>query len=113
MAKATYAMGKYRYSCYFSQQAAEKYLKAFLIKNGRLLRKIHDLLKLLEMCKENDTEFKELEMPSLEKLTAFSTMTRYPEFGIKILEKDSREALETAEGEVKHLYKANSDTVHP
>lgn len=40
-------------------------------------------------------------------------MTRYPEFGIKILEKDAREALETAEEEVKHLYKANSDTVHP
>ncbi len=55
MAKATYAMGKYRYSCYFSQQAAEKYLKAFLIKNGRLLRKTHDLLKLLEKSQEIHT----------------------------------------------------------
>jgi HEPN domain-containing protein len=37
-------------SCFHSQQAAEKYLKAFLIKKGVRFKKIHDLEQLIEMC---------------------------------------------------------------
>ncbi|MFH0771303.1 MAG: HEPN domain-containing protein [Candidatus Omnitrophota bacterium] len=39
------------------QQAAEKYLKGFLISKGRELAPIHDLVKLLQSAIEIDFEF--------------------------------------------------------
>jgi len=44
LAKYSFKMGKYRYACYFSQQAVEKLLKAFLIKNKIKIPKTHDIL---------------------------------------------------------------------
>ncbi|OYT28163.1 MAG: DNA-binding protein [Thermofilum sp. ex4484_79] len=97
MAKYSYDIGKFRYSCYFSQQAVEKFLKAFLVGNNRPFRRTHDLLELLDLCKDIDKSFGELEKLNLEKLTAFSTITRYPEFGIEVSQEDAQEALRTAE----------------
>ena len=49
MAKYSYDIGKFRYSCYFSQQAVEKILKAFLVRSNRPFKRTHDLLELLNL----------------------------------------------------------------
>ncbi len=36
--------------CFMCQGSAEKYLKAYLISNGWILEKIHDLENLLKYC---------------------------------------------------------------
>ncbi len=84
-------------ACFFAQQSAEKILKAFLVKNGKPFRKTHNVLFLLELCKEIDESFKELEQYDLEMLTAFASITRYPEFRIDIDENDAKEAIKIAE----------------
>lgn len=38
--------------CFHAQQAAEKFLKAFLVFHGRDLSKTHDLVALLARCAE-------------------------------------------------------------
>ncbi len=62
---------------FFCQQAAEKYLKAFLIAVGQPPPRIHDVDALLEMCAVEDTAFEQLR-PSLEGLTEFAVTFRYP-----------------------------------
>jgi HEPN domain-containing protein len=37
-------------SCYHSQQAAEKYLKAFIHEKGQLIPRTHNLIELLTFC---------------------------------------------------------------
>lgn len=48
--------------CYHMQQAAEKYLKAFLIANNRDIKKfkIHDIDRLLAECALIDPDFEKL-----------------------------------------------------
>jgi len=96
-AKYSFKIGKYRYTCYFSQQAVEKLLKAFLIKNKIKIPKTHDILELLDKCIEIDRDFEELYKLDLEKLSLFYTLTRYPEFEYEVTEKDAKEAIEIAE----------------
>ena len=96
-AKDAHERKKYRYACFFAQQSAEKFLKAFLVKNKKPFRKTHNVLFLLELCKEIDESFKELEQYDLEMLTAFASITRYPEFRIDIDENDAKEAIKIAE----------------
>lgn len=50
------------------QQAIEKWLKAYLIKQGEELRKIHDLTALVIDCEKYDPTFQELE-PLVEGIT--------------------------------------------
>lgn len=46
--------------CFHYQQAAEKYLKAFIVANELEFKKIHNLLTLLNICKEKDHQFEDL-----------------------------------------------------
>lgn len=59
------------------QQAAEKYLKGFLIFHGWKLEKIHDLVKLLEEAIKIDKSFNKFAKP-LRKITNFYFESRYP-----------------------------------
>ncbi|KKS41201.1 MAG: HEPN domain protein [candidate division CPR1 bacterium GW2011_GWA2_42_17] len=68
----------YDQPCFFFQQAAEKYLKAYLIHGDLPFEKIHDLLRLLEVCSQEDASFKELEDEAA-VLNRFYVETRYPE----------------------------------
>lgn len=66
----------YDWACFQAQQAAEKGLKALLLKNGARIRKIHDLVFLA----------KELELPEeimgyCRQLARIYAETRYPESG--------------------------------
>ncbi|PKL46484.1 MAG: hypothetical protein CVV39_07145 [Planctomycetes bacterium HGW-Planctomycetes-1] len=38
--------------CFHFQQAAEKYLKAFIVANKLEFRAVHNLLELLDICKK-------------------------------------------------------------
>jgi len=62
---------------FLSQQVAEKYLKGYLILNGKKPEKIHDLPKLLSECTKIDRKLERL-MDSCEILTGFYVEVRYP-----------------------------------
>ena len=64
-------------ACFAAQQAAEKALKAFLIKHNKPLVKIHDLNALLENCIKIDREFDTVRH-SVEVLFPYYVETRYP-----------------------------------
>jgi HEPN domain-containing protein len=63
--------------CYHCQQAAEKYLKAFLTKNKAEIIKTHDLLFINNSCKSIDSSFDQIDNACL-YLNDFSVNIRYP-----------------------------------
>jgi len=73
------------------QQAIEKWLKAYLIKQGEELRKIHDLTALVIDCEKYDPAFQELE-PLVEGITDFAVEFRYP--GESATPEEAQEALD-------------------
>lgn len=81
----------------FVQQALEKYIKAFLLQNGWKLRKIHDLVSLLDSAVDFNPAldaFRDL----CERVTAYYFVERYPPFissdlTVQDIEKDKAEAI--------------------
>jgi len=65
-----------RYAFYF-QQAAEKYLKAYIVAHELEFRKIHELPLLLKICTSRDPSFNQLQ-DDCEFLTTYYIETRYP-----------------------------------
>ncbi|MFQ5628796.1 MAG: HEPN domain-containing protein [bacterium] len=63
--------------CYHSQQAAEKYLTAFLIYHVKPFPKTHDLILLLEMCLKY-APLLEFYKKLFEILNPYSVQFRYP-----------------------------------
>lgn len=63
--------------CFHFQQAAEKYLKVFIIANGLEFRPIHNLLELLQICREKEPRIEEIEK-DCRYLNPFYIDTRYP-----------------------------------
>lgn len=63
--------------CFFSQQMAEKYLKALLILHGKPVSKIHDLKRLATLLESAVPDIAELEN-SFNILNKFYITTRYP-----------------------------------
>ena len=63
--------------CFHAQQAAEKYLKAFLQKHGTAFPKTHSLIELLELCLSLDASF-ELQRSFLVLLDRYAVRYRYP-----------------------------------
>ena len=66
--------------CYHAQQAAEKYLKAFLIANDVEIKniQIHDINRLLVECALINPEFEKLLNMGIGKLTYYAVGIRYP-----------------------------------
>ena len=90
---------RYRAAAFFSQQAAEKALKALYIKRFKKLKKIHDLFilatelnlpkELVDLCKE---------------LSPAYTYTRYPDvIEIKDIEEVSEDLINHAEKIIKWI----------
>ena len=50
----------YAQICFHFHQAAEKYLKSFIISRDLEFQKIHDLLVLLKSCQKEETDLKTL-----------------------------------------------------
>ena len=63
--------------CFLCQSAAEKYLKGYLIAQGWMLEKTHDIIRLLELCTEYNPIFIEL-VPQGAVLNEYITEGRYP-----------------------------------
>lgn len=84
------------YVAFNCQQAAEKYLKAFIIKNELKFKATHDLVNLLEICIEKDSEFTKLR-EFAEELTPFYIETRYPDFIAAITGEKAELALKCAQ----------------
>lgn len=67
----------YDASCFHAQQAAEKYLKAFLQDRGVYFPKTHSLIELLELCLPIDSTF-ELQRDLLVRLDHYAVRYGYP-----------------------------------
>lgn len=67
----------YHTVCFLCQSAAEKYLKGYLIAQGWVLKKTHDIAELLELCTEHDSDFEKL-LGEGSILNEYITAGRYP-----------------------------------
>ena len=95
-AKGLIKIDLYSASVYHSQQSAEKTLKAYLIFKKHPIVKIHDLIKLLEMCMSFDAEFRN-KFDAVDFLNPFASKFRYPtEFNLPELN-DAKNAVKHAE----------------
>jgi len=71
------SMSYFAQVCFHFQQAAEKYLKAFIVSNKLEFRAVHNLLELLEICKQKELGIEELR-EACRFLNPFYIDTRYP-----------------------------------
>lgn len=62
---------------FFLEQAAEKYLKAYIVAFDLSFEYTHDLLKLLEICKSKEKEFNNF-LNVCNELNPYYVDTRYP-----------------------------------
>ncbi|TAM94271.1 MAG: HEPN domain-containing protein [Chitinophagaceae bacterium] len=81
--------------CFHAQQAAEKYLKAYLDYNNLEIPKIHDLVKLMKLCMNINPDFVALE-PKLKLLSEYSVTPRYPDEKDDITVEDAKIAYQTS-----------------
>ena len=63
-------------ACFHAQQAAEKTLKSFLAYSKKDFPYTHNLVKLVNLCAEEDPDFLGL-IPAVESLTPFAVELRY------------------------------------
>ncbi len=85
--------------CFEAQQAAEKAIKAVMIKRGVDFPYVHDLARLLSLLKEADESIPDV-VGQAGKLTRFATITRYP-MNQAVTDQHYLEALSTAEAVVR------------
>ena len=76
--------------CFHSQQCAEKYLKAFLVRHKIAFPKTHDLIELRRLCLLADPTFDLITDP-LKELFPYAIDTRYP--GLSLTKEDAKEAV--------------------
>ena len=67
----------YDATCFHAQQAAEKYLKAFLHQRDSIPPRTHSLVALLEWCLPLDESFEFLRNPLI-RLDRYAVRFRYP-----------------------------------
>jgi len=66
-------------ACFHSQQAIEKYLKAFLIYHGRDIERTHNIIFLLSECASFDPVFETIDPMNI---NAYAVQGRYPDFSL-------------------------------
>ena len=101
ISKEIYRIKEYRASCFYSQQATEKFLKAFLVEKNVFdpkKHRTHNLLLLLNECIKIDKDFEELRKYNIGRISAYIVITRYDISSLKnITQEDAKEAIEIAE----------------
>ena len=85
--------------CFEAQQAAEKAVKALMIKRGIDFPYVHDLARLLSLLKEAGEAIPDA-VGQARKLTRFATVTRYP-MNQTVTEQHYLEALTIAEAVIR------------
>lgn len=83
------------YVAFNCQQATEKYLKAYIVSNNLDFKRTPDLVELVRICAQKDSDFNRLK-PFVEELTPFYIESRYPEFMGTITQQDAKRALAAA-----------------
>jgi HEPN domain-containing protein len=97
-------------ACFHAQQSIEKYLKAFLIYHQIPFGRTHDLIFLVQKCKDIDKDFEKFNIPKVDKLTDYAVEVRYPnEFYIPTLE-EARESYQIAK-EIRDFVKGKLEGI--
>lgn len=81
--------------CFDAQQAAEKAIKALLIKRGVTFPYVHDLARLVTLLEEAGQEIPEF-VRRAEALTRYAVVTRYPGLAEPVTEAHFQEAIAVA-----------------
>lgn len=81
--------------CFHSQQAAEKYLKGYLVFKEQKIEKVHQLRYLLELCVKIDPSFEILKEDTF-YLARFYIETRYPGDSPDFTLPEAKKALDAA-----------------
>jgi HEPN domain-containing protein len=79
--------------CYHCQQCVEKYLKAYLIAQGSIPPRIHDLEELLHLCALYDAAFT-ARLALVRILNPYGVLIRYP--GMTATVAEAQESVHTA-----------------
>ena len=66
----------YDLCCFHAQQAAEKYLKSYLVVRNTAFPKTHDLVQLIELCLKFNTQFNDILQISY-RLSEYGVTPRY------------------------------------
>lgn len=82
--------------CFQCHQAAEKYLKGFLVYHNINSPKIHDLAQLVKLCAKIDRDFLEI-LEEANVLSQYYIVCRYPLEYPAANREQAQEALETAD----------------
>ena len=82
--------------CFHCQQAAEKFLKAFLQEQGVPPPHVHDLPRLLGLCESHCSNLNSLNSAA-QKLDAYYIPLRYPPISVTPTEQEAEEAVALAE----------------
>jgi HEPN domain-containing protein len=86
--------------CFEAQQAAEKAIKALLIKQGVAFPYVHDLARLLTVLEEAGETIPD-PIRDAEGLTRYAVVTRYPGLAEPVAETQYEEAISAAEAVVR------------
>ena len=86
--------------CFHAQQAAEKYLKMYLVSKGTEPLKTHNIKDLLNKCREHNKNFDMLK--SVVFLTEYAVEARYPDDFYMPSKDEAENAIEAAK-QVKEL----------
>ena len=78
--------------CYHCHQAAEKYLKAYLLEQGMTPPRIHDLEDLLNLCALHEAALS-TQLPIVQALNPFGVQIRYP--GMSATVAEAKDAVKT------------------
>jgi HEPN domain-containing protein len=81
--------------CFHAQQAAEKYMKGYLVSKQINFPKTHDLEKLLDLCLEKNLQFSEL-LPKIKGLNDYAITPRYPDMLDDLTVDDAQQAYQNA-----------------
>lgn len=92
-AEASFKEEIWKGACFAAQQAAEKYLKTYIIAKDLSFEKIHDLKRLVQICQRKDSDFKELNEYA-ENLNPFYIGMRYPGFIVEVTKEQAKNALQ-------------------
>lgn len=88
--------------CFHSQQAVEKYLKAYLIFEEIDFDRSHKLEYLLELCIERNNDFSQINVGNL---SFYAVEVRYPDDFYIPTEKEARECFELAREVKEFIFK--------
>lgn len=81
--------------CFHCQQAAEKYLKAYLISQNRMFPFSHNLADIVDACMQFDPDFVLIQRKA-ETLTPYAVEIRYPDDFYMPTKAEAEEALSIA-----------------